>query len=125
MKYCFLDKNLNFLQATEKGDIDKHVKRVHMGMRRYQCHFARCEFKIDSKSKWLEHLAVEHRLSPPEIEEISLKRKRTRIGGAHRKAALLQSAPVTNSTMPGFISQTQPTNTAQSSMQTVQTQQSI
>ena len=33
-----------------------------MGMRRYQCHFTRCEFKIDSKSKWLEHLAVEHRL---------------------------------------------------------------
>ena len=51
-----------------------------MGMRRYQCHFARCEFKIDSKSKWLEHLAVEHRLTPQEIEEISLKRKRTRIG---------------------------------------------
>lgn len=81
-------------QATEKGDIDKHVKRVHMGMRRYQCHLPRCEFKIDSKSKWLEHLSVEHRLSQQEIEEVSLKRKRTRIGGAHRKAALLQSAPV-------------------------------
>ena len=68
-----------------------------MGMRRYQCHILTCEFKIDSKSKWLEHLAVEHRLSPTEIEEISLKRKRTRIGGAHRKAALLQSAPVNDS----------------------------
>ena len=67
-----------------------------MGMRRYQCHILTCEFKIDSKSKWLEHLAVEHRLSSQEIEEISLKRKRTRIGGAHRKAALLQSAPVNN-----------------------------
>ena len=71
-----------------------------MGMRRYQCHVLRCEFKIDSKSKWLEHLAVEHRLSPQEIEEISLKRKRTRIGGAHRKAALLQTAPVNQLTTP-------------------------
>ena len=56
-------------------------------------------------------------IAAPEIEEISLKRKRTRIGGAHRKAALLQSAPVTNTTMPGgFISQTQPP-AAQSTMQ--------
>ena len=38
-----------------------------MGMRRYQCHFTRCEFKIDSKSKWLEHLAVEHRLGTNHI----------------------------------------------------------
>ena len=68
-----------------------------MGMRRYQCHILRCEFKIDSKSKWLEHLAVEHRMSAAEIEEVSLKRKRTRIGGAHRKAALLNTAPVNDS----------------------------
>lgn len=91
-------------QATEKGDIDKHVKRVHMGMRRYQCHLPRCEFKIDSKSKWLEHLSVEHRLSQQEIEEVSLKRKRTRIGGAHRKAALLQSAPVQQAFAPNSTS---------------------
>ena len=39
------------------------------------------------------------------------------ISGAHRKAPLLQSAPVTNTTMPGgFISQTQPP-AAQSTMQ--------
>ena len=69
-------------------------------MRRYQCHILRCEFKIDSKSKWLEHLAVEHRLSPQEIEEVSLKRKRTRIGGAHRKASLLNSAPVNQTLNP-------------------------
>ena len=71
-------------------------------MRRYQCHLPRCEFKIDSKSKWLEHLAMEHRLAQQEIDDISLKRKRTRIGGAHRKAALLQSAPVTTLSSPGF-----------------------
>ena len=65
-------------------------------------------------------------MKPHEIEEISLKRKRTRIGGAHRKAALLQSAPVTgNSTIPtGFVSQNQPQGAAQS-IQSVQTQQSI
>lgn len=90
-------------QATEKGDIDKHVKRVHMGMRRYQCHVPRCDFKIDSKSKWLEHLAMEHRFTASEIEEISLKRKRTRIGGASRKAALLQSAPLSAMSSPGGL----------------------
>ena len=85
-----------------------------MGMRRYQCHLPRCEFKIDSKSKWLEHLAMEHRLSQTEIDDISLKRKRTRIGGAHRKAALLQSAPVSTLSSPGYtplIASSIPTST--------------
>lgn len=47
---------------------------------------------------------MEHRLSQQEIDDVSLKRKRTRIGGAHRKAALLQSAPVTtlSSSSPGY-----------------------
>ena len=55
-----------------------------MGMRRYQCHFTRCEFKIDSKSKWLEHLAIEHRLGT-----INILRKQCRGHGVKKCQFLL------------------------------------